>query len=374
MKLPRILLVDDDAGMLRSVQRVLSQDYVVSATRSPVDALRLVGEFKPDLAIVDVRMPELDGFEMMQQLKAVDPDVDIILMTGSVHEIDAQLIRAVREKAFYFLQKPFDRELLLTLVARCLELKRLDRENRRHLLRLEREIADARAFQQSMLPNEHGRIGNVSVFARYIPCSELGGDLYDYAAGATSLGLLVADVSGHGAPAAMLTGIVKSAFRSSSAEDYQPLAVVERVHAGIRAFGCERFVSLVSARWSARESRLDYVNAGHPPAILWGPDSTPVLVPPTGPIISPVFPELSSWKQETLRLQTPNHLLFFTDGVLEVEGETGFFGLERMVREISITPNGGLELLNQILQSARTHSGGRPFQDDCTLLTAYLSD
>ena len=84
MRLPRILVVDDDPGMLRAVERVLGQDYEVAGTRLPREALRIMHEFKPDLAVVDVRMPEMDGFELTHQLKSIRDDMDIILMTGSV--------------------------------------------------------------------------------------------------------------------------------------------------------------------------------------------------------------------------------------------------------------------------------------------------
>jgi DNA-binding NtrC family response regulator len=142
----RILVVDDEAGMLRSVERVLGQDYEVTSTRSPREAIVLAGEFKPDLAILDVQMPEMDGFQLMEELQGLDPEMDVIFMTGSIHELDAKLIKAIRQDAFYFLQKPFDRGVLLSLVDRCLELKRLDLSNREHLLRMERELGDARAF------------------------------------------------------------------------------------------------------------------------------------------------------------------------------------------------------------------------------------
>jgi len=374
MRQPRIVVVDDDRHMLRAVERVLNQDYEVIGTTNPKDALRLVRDFKPDLAILDIRMPELDGFELMKQLKDIWPHLDVILMTGSVHEIDAQLIRAIREKAFYFVQKPFDREVLQTLVQRCLELRRLNKENSHHVMLLQREIAEARAFQQSMLPKEQGRIGNVAVCARYIPCFELGGDLYDYAAHPSSTAFLIADVSGHGASAAMLTGIVKSAFHSAGADGYKPLSVVERVHSAIRAFGAERFITMVCVRWFPREARLEYVNAGHPPAIIWGQDSAPILIHATGPLISSALPNIALWNEETLRLSNQDRLLLFTDGVLEVEGEGGFFGLERMMNEISKHPGGGTDLLDGILGSAQEFSGGRPLEDDFTLLTANLAN
>src|SRR5262250_3964579 len=161
MRLWRILVVDDEAGMLRSVERVLGQDYAVLSTPSSREAVALTKTFKPDLAILDIQMPEMDGFQLMEELQALDPELDVIFMTGSVHEIDAKLIKAIRNDAFYFLQKPFDRGVLLSLVERCLELRRLDRSNREHLQRMEKELSDARVFQQSLLPPELGKVGGI---------------------------------------------------------------------------------------------------------------------------------------------------------------------------------------------------------------------
>src|SRR4051794_13306651 len=100
----RILVVDDEPGILRSVQRVLGQDYEVAATRSPRDAVGLAAEFNPDLAVLDIQMPEMDGFQLMEKLQALNPELDVIFMTGSIHELDTKLIRAIRKNAFYFLQ------------------------------------------------------------------------------------------------------------------------------------------------------------------------------------------------------------------------------------------------------------------------------
>jgi DNA-binding NtrC family response regulator len=117
----RILVVDDEPGMVRAVERVLGGLHRVIGSQSSPDAVALAAKFEPDLAIIDIRMPELDGFELMVRLKADHPDVDIILMTGSLDDLDQKLIRAIRGRAFYFIQKPFDREVLQALVDRCLE-------------------------------------------------------------------------------------------------------------------------------------------------------------------------------------------------------------------------------------------------------------
>src|SRR5262245_3239631 len=191
MSVWRILVVDDEAGILRSVERVLSPEYKVVATGVSRDAVEVAKAFKPDLAILDIQMPDIDGFQLMERLQAIDPSLDVIFMTGSVHEIDAKLVRAIRKHAFYFLEKPFDREVLLTLVQRCLELRRLNMENRRHLQRIEKELSEARAFQQALLPPPHVRLSGITVFARCISCSELAGDFYDYTSVGSDEAILV---------------------------------------------------------------------------------------------------------------------------------------------------------------------------------------
>jgi sigma-B regulation protein RsbU (phosphoserine phosphatase) len=366
----RVLVVDDDAGVLRSVERVLGQEYEVAGTRSPRDAVRLATEFKPALAILDIQMPEIDGFQLMERLQALDPEVDVILMTGSIHELDAKLIRAIEKDAFYFLQKPFDRGVLITLVNRCLERKRLEYAQRQHLQHVERELEDVRAFQQAMLAPPRATLGGLSVFAHYIPCSELGGDFYDYVAvpsgGAT---ILVADVSGHGASAAMLTGVVKSAFRSAASEMYEPDYVARRVANAIGAFSADRFVTLLCAR--IRDGRLEYVNAGHPPGILASPGCPAVLLHATAPILSPAL--VCSPEQRTLGVSHgSDRLVLFTDAILDVESEAGDYGLDRLVQVVTGGAEDGDALSRKVLASVHEFAAGRRMTDDLTLLVADL--
>jgi len=370
MSLWRILVVDDEAGMLRSVERVLSQDYELATTRSPREAVEIAKGFKPNLAILDIQMPDLDGFQLMEKLQAMDPDLEVILMTGSVHELDAKLIRAIRRDAFYFLQKPFDRAVLLSLVERCLELKRLDNRNREHLLRIAKELDDARAFQQSLLPPQCGNVGGISISAHYIPCSELAGDFYDYIAlSPNGAVILVADVSGHGASAAMLTGVIKSAFHSAISEVYEPASVIDRVAKGIRQFGRHHFISLICTR--VRNGQLDFINAGHPPGILSTLETTAAVLGSTGPIISPALSH--SWEQCTIEVKRQSdRIILFTDAIIEAESESGEYGLERLIQEVRQRPPRGEVLSEQILRSLRKFVGGRPIKDDLTLVVADL--
>ena len=372
MRPARILVVDDEPGMLRAVDRVLSKDHHVVGTSLSRDALSVASEFHPELAIVDVRMPDLDGFELMTLLKARFSRLDVILMTGSVDDLDEKLVRAIRSPAFYFIQKPFDREVLRTLVERCLELRWRREEHRLNLKRLETEMAEARAFQQSLLPDPEKILNRVAVCCRYTPSSALGGELYNYAA--TSAGrtaLLIADVSGHGVSAAMLTGIVKSAFHSSHVDGFEPLAVVQRVSMGLAAFSPDRFVTLVAALISPEERQLRYVNAGHPPVALWGRTRAPRWLQSTGPLVSPVL-TTSAWEAPVVPIDEGDHLLLYTDGISEALADDDGRAEERFTRVIDRASDGGASLLDAILADVHHELAGRPQPDDLTLLTARV--
>ena len=373
MKRPaRILVVDDEPGLVRAVERVLSGLHEVVGSHSSTEALAIARQFDPDLVILDVRMPEIDGFELMARMKAAHPGVDIIVMTGSLDDLDQKLIRAIRGRAFYFIQKPFDREVLQTLVERCIELRWRRLESRHHVDRLERELADARAFQQGLLPLPEMVIDDLAVSCRYESCAELGGDLCDYVSlGSGRVALLMADVMGHGVSAAMLTGVVKSAFRASNPDGYEPRAMVHRLWNNMDAFGSERFVTLIAAVVSLNERRVDYVNAGHPSGLLFSKGGGVSLLASSGPLVSPAFPGCT-WEQRSVSFEPGDLLFLYTDGVSDALAGQDDLGDEALARMIQRQANRDGALLDSVLAGVRERFGGRPQPDDLTLLTAAM--
>lgn len=372
----RILVVDDEPGLRRAVERVLAKRYELSIASTPEEAIRTARTFRPEVAILDIRMPGMDGYELMAKLKEMDPYLDVILMTGSLNDSDVKLIRAIREKAFYYIEKPFDRDVLLTIVERCLELHRLAGENRRYLERLEAELAQARAFQQSLLPHVPAKRHSIRFDASYAPCDELGGDFFDHAAaGANRAAFLLADVSGHGAAAAMLTGIVKSAFQSLRNRGSDPKAVVERITSGLRTFDESRFVTIFCGRIDTEAGTLDYVNAGHPPGLAWNSTgaSDPAAVEVqrlvrTGPMVFAGIDE-PMWKQQTIPFPPGSRLLLYSDGIIEARDEDDFFGLERL--EGAVREHAADEppvVLRGIIDHLDRFAKGRPRDDDVTVL------
>ena len=370
----RILVVDDDPGILHALSRILGRRHHVTCVSSGPAALEQAQRLRPDLAIVDIRMPEMTGFEVTRGLKAALRDVDVILMTGNAEEPDDNLIQAIDEGAFYFIQKPFDRRVLLALVNRCLELRRLREDRERYLRRVERELEEARQFQISLLPPPHFELAGLSIDARYLACTELAGDIYDYVeANDGAVALLIADVVGHGTSAAMMTAVVKAAFRASHVDDYEPRAVVERISEGIRDFDASRFVTLCCARVNPLRRELTYVNAGHPQPIVRTSLPTPLLLETTAPLLTSALSDLPC-EQATVEFGPGDSILFYTDGVTEAAGASAMFGPDRLVAMMMGGDRRGAGLLDDILKGVAAFTGSSKHQDDITLLTLDFQD
>lgn len=336
----------------------------------------LAPAFRPDLVICDIRMPGMDGFEVVEKIRAARPGVDVIFMTGSHTDPDAQLVRSIKDRAFYFIQKPFDRQVLMTLVERCLELRRLREAESMHLRRIEQELAEAKIVQNAMLGPLKGEFDGITVHARSKACSELCGDFYDFAhVGPGRVALIVADACGHGVSAALLTASVKSAFQTNIADGFDPLAVIDRLAGTMAAFTPDRFVTAFVALIDCAAGHLTYVNAGHPAALLWGHDTAAPAataaalksLDSNGPWVGSAFP-LKSWQIARVELPHSARLLVYTDGVPDLRGPEGRFGISRITNRVTERITDEPTLLDRLTADLAFFTAGRPLTDDYTMV------
>jgi len=219
------------------------------------------------------------------------------------------------------------------------------------------------------LPAEHAACGDLVIDARCRAVEELGGDLYDYTAcGPDGAAFLVADVSNHGASAAMLTGMIKSAFHTCEETDFEPSTVVARIAQTLATFHTDHFVTVFAGR--ARRGELEYASAGHPEQFVWGDGRAPDALEANGTAIHLDLPR----KQKVARVSFPagSRLLLYTDGVTEVRGESGRPGTDRLLDLVGRVPAGGAALLDAILEDVQAFAAGRPLADDLTLMCVAL--
>lgn len=364
----RILIVDDDAGLRRTLERILAPDYHVQAVAGAAEALERLETAEFDLALVDVRLRDGDGYSLCQAIRGRRPQTDVILITGSISEPDEKLFRSLEEGAFYFLFKPFDRRVLQALVERCLRLQRERLAKERYAQTLADDLERARLFQHSLLPRGCVAAGSWRLEGRLVSCDALGGDLYlAHPLDGGGVVFSVSDVVGHGVRAAMFAGMLRSTLDAARRRSPEPERMARELLAGVDFFGSSWSATLVFGLLLP-DGRLRYASAGHPP-LFWQTASGIEPLGATGVLLHPAFRSRPLPARE-VAVQPGDRLLAYTDGAYEVlDPADRELGLDRLqdafaaCRDLPAT-----ETLDTLMALVRDHCGGRPVPDDVTLL------
>lgn len=241
--------------------------------------------------------------------------------------------------------------------------------NERRLLSIESELAVAREIQKAILPGANPELSHLNIAAAYRPMTAVAGDFYDFiAVDQERVGFLVADVSGHGVPAALIAGMVKMAAQSIEPCAHDPREVLRGLNRGLFRQLHGQFVT-ASYLWVDTENhRALYSAAGHPPLLRWHGgkleriESNGLLF---GVVAEPDYPVFE------MSVDAGDRFLLYTDGMVEPENAGGdAFGdgrLEQVVRENQWrTPS---ELVDQLLAEVqRWQPASMAQQDDITLI------
>jgi serine phosphatase RsbU (regulator of sigma subunit) len=220
--------------------------------------------------LLDVMMPEFDGFEVCRAIKA-DPDGQdtIVIFLSALGDVSDK-VSGLQLGAVDYITKPIQAEEVLARVATHLTRQYLERELRRSRDRLNRELASAGRMQRLILPPSLPEHPAVQFAASYQTSRHAGGDYYDVVPIATGhYGVMVADVSGHGAPAAIIMAMIRAAFHSQRAVHADAAAVLRTLNDHFDyLWDTEMFSTAVYATVDAGRRELRIACAGHPPPVL----------------------------------------------------------------------------------------------------------
>lgn len=237
------------------------------------------------------------------------------------------------------------------------------------LVAVQRELDTARRIQESLLPREAPRVQGLEVALRYRPMTAVAGDLYDFAVlGPSRLGILVADVAGHGVPAALVASMVKLAFATQSAEAHDPAALLTSMNRVLCRHVERAFVTAVYAVVDTARATVTSANAGHPSLLVGRADGRVEAIDERGLVLG--FFDQAPYANAERPLFAGDRILLYTDGVPEAQNAHGeFFDSDRL--RAWLTRDGdAASIAESALRDLRRFRGADGFDDDVTLVVA----
>lgn len=369
-----LLLVDDDPENIQVVHSILKDQYRVRVATNGAKALDLAkAEPPPDLILLDVMMPQMDGYEVCGYLKADQRtrDIPIIFLTGKTEVADET--RGFEVGAVDYIHKPYSPPIVTARVRTHLMLRDAHETVARQLLAINSELEMARQIQLSLLPRETPDLHGLEIEARYLPMSSVAGDFYDFLLiDEKHIGILIADVSGHGLASALIASMLQSAFAAQASNASDPSKVLSGLNRALHGKFQNQYVTAAYLFVDTEKSMVTYAGAAHPPVLLWQ-SKTGVVVEcvQNGLMLGPFLD--ASYSATRFSLEEGDKIVLVTDGIVETATSSGDeFGMERLRQFVesnhSLPVNRFADVLLDDLCRWSEHAVGPGQSDDITLL------
>jgi serine phosphatase RsbU (regulator of sigma subunit) len=370
-----LLLVDDTPANIQVANSILKEDYKIRVATSGEKALELVNAKPvPDLILLDVMMPEMDGYEVCSRLKARKEtrDIPVIFLTGQTDADDET--KGFHVGAVDYIHKPFSPSVVKARVHTHIVLREAHRQLAQQLRHINNELEMARRIQLAILPSEIPKTKGLEIAVRYLPMTSVAGDFYDFiAVDDEHVGILVADVTGHGLAAALIGSMLQVSLAAQSAHASDP----GRVLAGLNHALCgkfqQHFVTAAYVFVDMEKSLISYAGAGHPPLLTWQRSTgRAVEFMENGLLLGHFSDEVYS--TVCFPVESGDRCVLYTDAILETMNPSEEqFGIDRFLRFMEsnheLSAHCFADSLLSELSRWSEHSQGQGQADDITLLT-----
>ncbi|MDD2708438.1 MAG: SpoIIE family protein phosphatase [Verrucomicrobiae bacterium] len=381
-----LLVVDDNPDNRDMLaKRLAKQGYTVACAENGRLALEALRRESFDLVLLDIMMPEMDGYQTLNQIKGDNELRHLpVIMISALDELES-VLRCIEAGAEDYLPKPFDPTLLRARIGACLEKKRAHDQEQLYCQALVEsqkalatELNEAANYVRSLLPAPLK--GDVKTDWRFIPSTQLGGDALGYHwLDQDHLAMYLLDVCGHGVGAALLSISIANVLRSQSlpSTDFRhPGEVLNMLN---QTFPMEKQNDMYFTIWygvyDKARHQLHYASGGHPyPVLFTGPSQAQagMQILQAGGVIVGTMPNVS-YRTVTVPFQRYNRLYIFSDGIYEVTKKGGgMLTLDQFSLLLKIPPLAGLSHLDSILRRIQDLHGSSTMEDDVSIMEAVF--
>lgn len=369
---PLILIVEDTPASLEIMEiRLTSNNYEVITAIDGEEGLAQAREKHPDLILLDILMPKVDGLEVCRRLKE-DPSLPfmpIIMVTAKADSKD--VIAGLEAGADEYLTKPVDHAALVARVKSMLRIKELHDTVLEQSAQLRVQLKTATKIQSLFWPKIPELTEKAHVWAVSVPATYVGGDWYDVIPLPDgSLFAYVGDVSGKGVPAALIMAALSTKIRTEAFLQDDVNELLQTVNESMYNLTFEEgyFATIIVSKYWPSNGKMQIVRAGHP-SPLWIENGDVKDFPPLKGISLGIAPHVDFEKHEIVLLPGESVLLF-SDGIIEAENEDKeLFGNYRLINYIKDTkgPPWGKGLVDFV----NTWRGTAEPNDDLTVLEIW---
>ncbi|HEX9162209.1 MAG TPA: fused response regulator/phosphatase [Thermoanaerobaculia bacterium] len=368
----RILIIDDNANDLAVTRRFLERrGYDVLPAQSGEEGLRLAEENVPDAIVVDYRMPVMDGFEVTRRIKA-DPHlqtIPVLMLTGA--DSAQAIVDGLGAGADDYVTKGSDTEVLLARLRALLRVKAYQDQLRRLNQQMRRDLDIARRVQEALVPSGPFRTQQVEIRSAYMPSASLSGDFYDYFAVDSSMYLFVADVSGHGLPAAILVSLLKSYIHTEADVDRSLAEFMSRLNDFLFSVSLPTQFATAQLFRVDKDHNLVYANAAHPGFLLHRSATRETLMIEEPGNLLGAMPHME-FEEHRLTVSPGDTLFVYTDGLTDQRNANGdFYSIDRIVSLLD--RSGGADLTtvyDSIHSDISSFSAMEDFRDDIAFVVS----
>jgi serine phosphatase RsbU (regulator of sigma subunit) len=328
-----ILIVDDTPTNIGVISGALKDFFRTKIATNGEKGLALANaEEKPDLILLDIMMPGIDGYEVCARLKAspATAEIPVIFLTGQTGADDET--RGFECGAVDYIHKPFSPAVVKARVRSHIMLREARAQLAAQLAAINQELEMARQIQLAILPHSIPQLPGLEIAARYSPMTSVAGDFYDFIQiDDNHIGILIADVSGHGLPSALIASMIQVALGGQTPNAAEPAKVLAGLNRALRGKFTMNFVTAAYVYLDLEKGFMRYAGAGHPPVLRWrNSDGKTTKLIENGIVLGMI--DEVEYSAVEIPLESGDRHVLYTDGIPEAANASQVeYGFDRFM-------------------------------------------